>query len=190
MKIVLIGPMCVGKSTIGSKLADLLNLPFLEMDDLRWSLYPDAGYDEEVARRIYQAEGTLGVLRYSKPFEASAVQKTVRQQGDFVLALGAGHSVFEDKGLFALVEQALKPLPHVFLLMPSIDQERSIHICNQRFSDLLLEEVGEVDDRLLELNEHYVRHPSNRLLAKYVIYTEGKKPNQICSVIIGLLPSG
>lgn len=189
MKVVLIGPMCVGKSTIGSELADLLNLPFLEMDDLRWSLYPEAGYDEEVARRIYLEEGTLGVLRYSKPFEAFAVQKTVRQQGDFVLALGAGHSVFDEDELFAPVDQALKPLPYVFLLMPSIDQERSIYICNERFSDLLLEEVGEVDNRLLELNEHYVRHPSNRLLAKYVLYTEGKTPNQICSEIIGLLSS-
>lgn len=188
LKIVLIGPMCVGKSTIGSELANRLDLPMLEMDDLRWSLYPEAGYDEELARRIYQAEGTLGVLRYSKPFEAYAVQKILRRQGDFVLALGAGHSVYEDEELFDLVERALKPLPYVILLLPSVDQTRSIDICNERFSALLLEETGEIDGSLLELNEHYIRHPSNHQLAKHIIYTEGKSPEQVCSEIIDLLP--
>jgi len=55
---------------------------------------------------------------------------------------------------------------------------------NQRFSDLLVREVGKIDDELLQLNEFFVRHPSNHLLAKKTIYTENKKPAEITDEII------
>jgi hypothetical protein len=60
---------------------------------------------------------------------------------------------------------------------------------NQRFSELLVREVGKIDHELLQLNEHFVRHPSNHLLAKKTIYTEDKKPAEIADEIINWIQS-
>ena len=51
-------------------------------------------------------------------------------------------------------------------------------------TQLLADEVGEVDPRLLEMNEQFVRHPSNIALAKMVVYTNGKTPEQTCNEIV------
>jgi hypothetical protein len=39
-------------------------------------------------------------------------------------------------------------------------------------------------DELFELNEYFITHPSNRKLAKQVIYTKGKTPEQFCTEIL------
>lgn len=184
LKIVLIGPMSAGKSTVAELLAEKLDLQRLEMDELRWDIYPEAGYDEQIAREVYSEGGTLGVLKYSKPFEAYAVVSVVSREEGFVLDLGAGHSVYENEELFTQVQRALDPLPHVFLLLPSADLDRSIQVLNSRFAELLMSETGEIDDRLLALNEHYVRHPSNFRLAKKVFYTDGKSAEETCNEIV------
>lgn len=97
---------------------------------------------------------------------------------------GAGHSVYEDPELFARVEKALKPIKHVILILPSPDLDRSVEIVNQRFSEMLIQEVGKVDPELLNLNEHFVRHPSNSILAKKTIYTEDQTVEETCQEII------
>jgi hypothetical protein len=72
----------------------------------------------------------------------------------------------------------------VFLILPSPDLDRSVEIVNQRFSELLVTEVGKVDPELLTLNEHFVRHPSNHLLAKKTFYTEGRSALKTCEAML------
>ena len=85
----------------------------------------------------------------------------------------------DDIDLFTRVKIALEPIPNVILILPAEDLDRSVEIVNQRFSELLLREVGKIDPELLELNEYFVRHPANPSLAKTTIYTEGKAPPEI-----------
>jgi hypothetical protein len=116
----------------------------------------------------------MGLIEYWKPFEAHAVERALEEFNDCVMDFGAGHSVFEDEHLFQRVEKVLKPYKFVFLILPSPDLDRSVEIVNQRFSDLLVSEVGKIDSELLKLNEFFVRHPSNAALAKKTFYTEGR----------------
>jgi hypothetical protein len=37
------------------------------------------------------------------------------------------------------------------------------------------------------INEHFVRHPSNYALAKHVVYTKNKSPVETCDEILSLL---
>lgn len=182
--ILMIGPICVGKSTISALLAEKLAIPHYAVDEQRWDLYKEIGYSEDEASRIAHSEGILGVLHYWKPFEVHAVERVLSSQSGCVIDFGAGHSVYEDPALFERVQAAFTPHPHVVLLLPSPDVDESIRVANARFADLLQREVGTVNPDLLTLNAHFVRHPSNRLLAKTVIYTEGKTLEAICDEVI------
>jgi len=172
--IILIGPMSVGKSTLAKRLAKKLGVPRVELDDVRQRFYNEIGYDEQFASEIVGKEGMTGLIKYWKPFEAHAVERALEENKNCVMDFGAGHSVYEEPDLFQRVEKALKPYSFVIHILPSPDVDRSVEIVNKRFSDLLINEVGKIDDELLELNEHFVRHPSNGLLAKKTFYTEGK----------------
>ncbi len=182
--IILIGPMSAGKSTLAKLLAKQLKVKRIELDDVRQKFYSEIGYDEGYASRIIGEEGMMGLIKYWKPFEAHAVERAIQEYDNCVLDFGAGHSVYQDQELFTRVEIALKPVEHVILILPSSDLDHSAEIVNQRFSELLINEVGKVDQELLDLNHHFVHHPSNQLLAKKTFYTDGKTPGEVCQEII------
>ncbi len=182
--IILIGPMCVGKSTIAKLLSSMLSIPRFELDDVRQRFYTEIGYSESLASRIVGEEGMDELIQYWKPFEAYAVERAIDEFENCVVDFGAGHSVYEDPELFARVEKALEPIKHVILILPSPDIDRSVKVVNQRFSEMLIKDVGKVDPELLSLNEYFARHPSNAKLAKKTIYTEGQKVEETCQEII------
>ena len=185
--IILIGPMNTGKSTVAKLLSEKLKLPRCELDRVRWSYYKEIGYDDDVASRIAKSDGgMLGLLQYWKPFEAYAVERVVAEHKG-IIDFGAGHSVYEDETLFARVQQSLAPYPYVILLLPSPDLDESVAIVNTRLADMLQREIGEVSDEVLKVNEQFVRHPSNHLLAKMVVYTKDKTPEETCAEILEIL---
>ncbi len=187
--IILIGPMSTGKSTIAKLLSSKLSIPRFELDDVRQRFYTEIGYSERLASKIVGEEGMEGLIHYWKPFEAYAVERAIAEFENCVVDFGAGHSVYEDPKLFSRVEKVLKPIENVIQILPSPDLDRSVEIVNKRFADLLINEVGKTDDELLQLNEFFVRHPSNHLLAKKTIYTENKKPVEIADEIISWVQS-
>ena len=176
--------MSAGKSTVGALLAEKLVCPRYSLDDKRWGYYQEIGYDESIASKINNTEGMIGLLRYWKPFEAHAVVRMLSEHSSGVIDFGAGHSVYEDDVLFKRVQAALAAYPFVFLLLPSPDSDESVKILNNRFAQMLAEEGIEADSRILEVNERFVKHPSNALLAKITIYTEGKTPEETCAEIL------
>ncbi|MEM8612738.1 MAG: shikimate kinase [Cyanobacteria bacterium P01_H01_bin.105] len=177
--IILIGPQGVGKSTIGSLLADQLSLPQCSMDEQRWDYYKEIGYDDALAQQKRQTEGVWGIIHYWKPFEAHAVERLLSEHKNCVIDFGAGHSVYEDALLFERVKRTLAPYPNVVLLMPSPDLDESLHILNERNREL--------PDDIRNTNEHFVRHPSNYELAKFTVYTKGKTPEETGDEIFNLL---
>lgn len=185
--LILIGAICSGKSTIAELLAHHLAIPRYELDAHRWEYYQEMGYDEAQASQIASEQGIAGIINYWKPFEAHAVERVLSTQSNCVIDFGAGHSVYKDEALFKRVQNALAPYRHVFLLMPSPDRAQSLDILNQRFEALLQREGQPVTPEILQLNEHFIYHPSNALLAKQTFYTNNKTPEQTCAEIIAIL---
>ncbi|MFZ0545788.1 MAG: hypothetical protein WAM60_10150 [Candidatus Promineifilaceae bacterium] len=185
--IILIGPMMAGKSTIGRLLSEQLNIPQFILDDLRWDYFNEIGYDEDEARRIATSDaGMLGLLEYWKPFEVHAVERILADHNNCVIDFGAGYTVQKDETLFGRIERALAPYKQVILLLPSPDLDESVSVLNQRMT-ALLREHNQPEERIpdvLKANEEFVRLPHNGRLAKRIIYTNGKTPEETCAEII------
>ena len=176
--IILIGPICAGKSTVAEILSDKTGIHQRPMDDLRFDYYKEIGFSEEKQNKIRENDGYMAMYEYWKPFEAHAVKRVLEDYPNFIHDFGAGHSVYEDEDLFKEVNDALSNYENIFLLLPSQNEMESINVLNER-----LKEVTTNKDAY-KLNEHFVEHKSNKLLAKHIIYTNGKTPEMVADTII------
>jgi shikimate kinase len=176
MTIILIGPMKVGKSTVARLLSKRLGLPRRALDKNRWKYFGEIGYDEEHFRRLAEHEGIAAAVSYWKPFEVHAVERHLAEAHDCVADFGAGYTVQQDALMHERVALALASHPHVVLLLPSADVEDAIRCLADR-----------VPEELRPLNAHYIRHPANRMLAKSIVYTSGKSPEETCEEVLRTL---
>jgi shikimate kinase len=181
-KVILIGPIGAGKSTLSMLIAEKLGIPCRHMDQVRARYYKEIGYDDDLAQQILNKDSFLGLYRYWKPFEAHAVERLLSENEEVVIDFGGGHSVYEDAALFARVQKALAPYPYVILILPSPDKEKSVKILNQR--------TGGVVSEGFDFHEHFVTRHSNYDLAKHIVYTEGKTPEETCAEIVEFITSG
>jgi shikimate kinase len=171
--VVLIGPVGVGKSTVGGLLADRLGWPHVSMDAVCFAYYAEIGHDRSSSKRRRQPDGFKDLYDSWKPFEAHAVERLLADHSDAVVDLGGGHSVQEDPALFARVHATLHPVRNVVLLLPSPSLEESVRILTERAAP----PAG------FDWHRHFVTHPSNRALAKLIVYTAGQTPEQTCDAV-------
>jgi shikimate kinase len=175
-EIILIGPIRSGKTTIAELLYANTLLPHRSMDLLRWKYFEEIGYNRHVANEKFHKEGFWELYRYWKPFEAHAVKRILEDFKECIFDFGGSQTVHEDDRLFKQVRESLEPYPHVILLMPTPDQEESIKILHAR-NHYAPEDQWAV-------NELFVRHHSNYELAKHIVYTEGKTPEDTSAEVL------
>ncbi len=80
MRIVLLGYMASGKSTIGKVLAEKLNLPFIDLDN-----YIEAKFEKSI-NDIFKDEGEI----FFRLQEHEAIKDIFENEKQFVLSLGGG----------------------------------------------------------------------------------------------------
>ena len=69
------------------------------------------------------------------------------------------------------------------LLLPAADPAESLAILRERRDVLHPEQRG----RPTDVNEHFLRHPSNAMLAQFTVYTKDRTPEQTADEIARLL---
>jgi len=177
--IILIGPLRTGKSTQGKLLSSRLGWPQASLDLLRKDYYREAGYEDELANEIRQKGGFLALVYYWKQFELHAIERVLEEYPHHVIDFGAGATILENRFQFTRLRELLAPYPNIVLILPSPDPNESIRILTERSRDL----PGTFQQGF-NWHDYFVRHPANRILAKQVVYTTGKTPDETCEEIL------
>lgn len=171
--ICLIGPMATGKSTIAEELSKIVNLPRVPMDKVRYYYYFKQGYSLETERQLETFEKKV---EYWKPFELLAVKEILKDFPDSIIDFGAGLSYYPKEEHLNEAKNFLIEYQNIFLLLPSIDKEKSLEICNNR---LKIRKGSELDENDINANREFIYHESNYKLSKHIIYTKDREPKDI-----------
>src|SRR5687768_10241973 len=155
--LVLMGPDRAGKRTVGKLLAEHLGLPFHEVSELHQELYKKFGFEEDAMRRAWEEGGFESWYRYVQLFQPYALEHELAEHAGAVVTLAALLMVAEDPGRRSKVAELLAPHTTV-LLLPSPDVDESVRILQAR---------QRIVFNGMDANEYFVRHPSNKLLAKH-----------------------
>ena len=174
--LILIGPVRAGKTTLAERLSQRLGRPRAGLDDLRWEYYREAGYDDELARRLRVTGGFVALAFYWQLFDVYSVERVLAEHPGSIIDFGAGAGAPASRESFARLQTALAPYPYVGLVLPSPDPEESIRVLNERTRDL----TGSFGQGF-NWNEYFVRHPAPARLAKFVVYTHNRTPDESCA---------
>lgn len=129
---LIVGPAGAGKSTIGSRVAALLGLPFVDLDAVAGPYYHEVGQPlSEMAARV-RRDGFAAAHRWWQPARLHALERVVRDHQECVFSLGAGHSHYEDDQFWARARLVLETFQYVILLLPSSDTQEAVDILRRR----------------------------------------------------------
>ncbi|MBM75019.1 MAG: shikimate kinase [Proteobacteria bacterium] len=180
LPIVLIGPMSSGKSTVAKILEQKLGIRNVPLDMVRWYYYFRNGYSIANDRSMDSFEDRAS---YWKRFDLKAVERVLQDFNEAIVDFGAGHSYYPDEAALELVKSALSDLPNVFLLIPSENKEEALEICEARIKAAW----PNVQETVLEYNKNFIEHKSNIELAKKIVITKEKTPEEVADEIISQL---
>ncbi|MFK5970952.1 MAG: shikimate kinase [Candidatus Marithrix sp.] len=165
MNIFLVGPMGVGKTTIGHYLSNNLKLEFIDSDH---EIEKQAGVTIPM---IFEFESEIGFRRRER-----AVINELTRQNNIVLSTGGGVVLDTNN------RQYLKKRGYVIYLYASVDEllERTSHNHNRP-----LLQTGNPREKITSLLEE--RHPLYEMTADSTIDTTQKSIRQVIKLILGHL---
>lgn len=176
--IILIGPIRVGKSTVGKILSSKLDCLYTALDDLELGYLTPQGYDHDHAMHIADEEGGFPYYAYRRSFFEDAVIRFLSEHRSGILDMGGGHPIMPEDANQQRVNDAFKPFKNVVLLLPSPSPEDFIPILRIRQG---------LDEDADDFNELYFKDDTFLKLATHVVYTDKKMPVEIADEIISRL---
>ncbi|PTM07586.1 MAG: shikimate kinase [Bacteroidetes bacterium] len=171
MKIILLGYMGSGKSTIGQTLANELNLSFVDLDH---------AIEKEIGMSIRDFFEASGELKFRR-LENDVLKKVILENSSMILSTGGGTPCYGNN--LELMKSALKT--KVFYLKASI-KTLSERLVSEKDMRPLIQAIGEED--LPEfIGKHLFERSNFYLQAHHVIDIDQKSVETIAKEIVELL---
>jgi shikimate kinase len=169
-KIILLGYMGCGKSTIAKLLANLTSVSYLDLDEIIEK------QENSSVKKLFSDKGEI----YFRKLEHQILAALIQNQDSFVLSLGGGTPCYSNNHEFLNADHVIS-----IYLNASVDTlyERLLFNSEQRplIADKNPEEMKEFIAKNLFDRSYYYNQ------AKYKITVEGKSPEEILSEIENLL---
>lgn len=172
MKIVLIGYMGVGKSTIGKLLADELNIEFKDLDEII------SHKENSNISEIFNKKGEL----YFRKKESQYLKAEIENQKENILSLGGGTPCYGNNLDILLNQKNIKTIylrAQINTLCERLFNEKSSRplISHLENKEELTEFIGK---HLFERNQFYLK-------ADNTVVVDGKSTEEIVNEIIEIL---
>ena len=170
MKIVLVGYMGSGKTTIGKLLAKKLKISFLDLDEVI-----EEGLEDSISN-IFNGQGEI----FFRKKEHEYLNEVLAKKNNFILSTGGGTPCYSGN-----MDTMLELADHVFYLKVSIPelvkrlmQEKEYRPLIKNLDDADLQEF--IGKHLFERNNFYLK-------ANHIIECDNKDPEALVAEIQGLL---
>lgn len=165
MKIILIGPSCVGKTLIGRKLALKLKFQFIDQDEY---LHSDLNFKKEIN---YSKEDFIE----KKRLEFEIFEKVLSLDNSIIFSTGEGFIVNTDLNNLVKIKNILNSLDNVIYLFPFEDVNKSLEVLKDRWK---VESITDLQKKLFFKYHKLFLEFSNK-----IIYTENKSFDEIIFMI-------
>ena len=186
MSIILIGPLATGKSSVAERLSEITGMHNHPVDKLKWYYRHRNGYNLYESTKLLRTKGFPALIKYAKDFFGPKELNNILEEFHGIIDLGATDTHCEE--LFRLQELAaiFKRCPNVFLILPSKSVKTSITTLNERLYKRYQKDPLKfpVIESYKEMNEIFIRSKTNKLLAKHIIYTNGRTIDEIAQEIL------
>lgn len=184
--IILIGPLATGKSFIAEKLSLTIGLCNHPVDKLKWYYRHKNGYNLSKSTQILRSQGFEALIDYAQCYFGPKEIKKLLHTFYGVIDLGASDTHCSNFEQFKELMEVLHPFKNIFLILPSMDKQKSIDLLEKRL--LKRYEHNQLKrpvlSSYLKMNQLFVQSESTRLLAKHIIYVEEKSTEEIVSEIL------
>ncbi len=166
MKIVLVGFMGSGKSTVGELLSEKLSIPFVDLDSV---IVERIGLS---IPQIFKKEGEA----FFREKEREFLIEELKKRSDFILSTGGGVPAYRDN-----MEVINSSATSVFL-------HADFETLYGRISGDRNRPLASLDRE--KLRELYLKRLPFYRKAHFTVDTSGKSPNEVVNEIISLLNGG
>lgn len=187
-ELVLIGPVCAGKSTVAELLAARHGVPHVDLDSIIRPYFESSPhFDAGVYNQLAADDGFTAAYRYSEPTLAYALEHALRDHHDCIFDVGAGYTSFLDEGLHDRAATALRPFATVVLIVPSAREAESVAILRDRCRTA--RDMDWIVDGV-DFIEHWVISDQNRRLATMIVHTEADPPSIVADRVNRVMQPG
>ena len=170
MKIILVGYMGSGKSTIGKHLSNFVRIPFYDLDEI---IEKD---EKKSIKSIFKENGEI----YFRKIESKTFNNFIKENDNFILALGGGTPCYANNHLALQNEDV-----NSFYLKASVDTLTE-RLNSEKENRPLISNFSET-----ELNDYIRKHLFDRshfyLESKHVISIDHKSIEEITNEILAVL---
>lgn len=170
MKIILVGYMGSGKSTIGKALSNFVRIPFYDLDEIIEET------EKKSINLIFQEHGEI----YFRKIESSIFNQFINENDNFILALGGGTPCYANNHLALQNEDV-----NSFYLKTSVETLTE-RLNEEKENRPLISSLNKE-----ELNDYIRKHIFDRshyyLESKHIISIDNKSINEVTNEILTIL---
>ncbi|MEU4606226.1 hypothetical protein AB0F43_24820 [Kribbella sp. NPDC023972] len=184
--MVLVGPACAGKTTLGQRIAAITGRPFVDLDNVSLKYYEEAGWPRERWDAQVAAVGFNNFEKAMEPARAHAVRRVVADHPGAIIALGANHTVYFDKDHLKTVQDALQKCSQVVRVLPSPERPVALSVLRERA--VTTRNRDWIRDGFDYLT-HWVDDPGTAQVATHTVYNLDETPDQTAGRLLQHLSS-